>query len=283
MLQHSRVAIHFFHQVPEPHKNDRYFYLCQCGSFIVRAFGHKQLFQFDLHKTAACQQGNAWNPYTEMTDATILIIEGRHAEIPSFATDLQKKGFDVGTAKSGSDAISQMHNTTPDLVVVNAASLRSSGVRICQSLRDKNDKLPIILILEKNKSVTKDTADVVLNLPFTVQKLANRIKPLLPGDSKDVIQAGPIRLDTERRRVRSLGKNAKLTPRLVALLKLLIEHQGEVVEREHLFKEVWETNYTGDTRTLDVHVSWLRRAIELDPLKPKFLKTIRGVGYRLDV
>jgi DNA-binding response OmpR family regulator len=218
-----------------------------------------------------------------MTDATILIIEGRHTEIPSFATELQKKGFNVETAKSGSDAITHLNKASPDLVVINAASLRSSGVRICQSLRDKNDKLPIILILDKDNTVAKDTADVVLNLPFTVQKLANRIKPLLPGDGKDVLQAGPIRLDTERRRVRCLGKNAKLTPRLVTLLRIMMEHHGEVVEREQLFKEVWETNYTGDTRTLDVHVSWLRRAIELDPLKPKFLKTIRGVGYRLDV
>jgi DNA-binding response OmpR family regulator len=218
-----------------------------------------------------------------MTDATILIIEGRHAEIPSFASELQKKGFNVETAKSGSDAISQLNKVSPDLVVVNAASLRSSGVRICQSLRGKNDKLPIILILEQGNTVTKDTADVILNLPFTVQKLSNRIKPLLPGDGNNVIQAGPIRLDTEKRRVRCLGKNAKLTPRLVALLQILIEHHGEVVEREQLFKEVWETDYTGDTRTLDVHVSWLRRAIELDPLKPKFLKTIRGAGYRLDV
>ena len=218
-----------------------------------------------------------------MTDETILIIEGRHAEIPSFAADLQKKGFDVVTAKSGSDATSRMNKVAPDLVVVNAASLRSSGVRICQSLRDKKDKLPIILILEKDNTVAKDSADVILNLPFTVQKLSNRIKPLLPGDGKNVIQTGPIRLDTERRRVRCLDKNNKLTPRLVMLLQILMEHHGEVVEREQLFKQVWETDYTGDTRTLDVHISWLRRAIELDPLKPKFLKTIRGVGYRLDV
>jgi len=218
-----------------------------------------------------------------MTDATILIIEGRHADIPSFATELQKKGFTVETAKSGNDAISRLDEISPDLVVVNAASLRSSGVRICQSLRDKNDKLPIILVLDKETSVAKESAEVILHLPFTVQKLANRIKPLLPGDGKNVLQAGPIRLDPDKRRVRCLGKNAKLTPRLVSLLKILMEHHGEVVEREHLFKEVWETDYTGDTRTLDVHISWLRRAIELDPLKPKFLKTIRGVGYRLDV
>ncbi len=218
-----------------------------------------------------------------MTDAIILIIEGRHTDIPSFASDLQKKGFDVVTAKSGSDAISRLKKISPHLVVVNAASLRSSGIRICQSLREKNDKLPIILILEKDKIVSKVSVDVILNLPFTVQKLSNRIKPLLPGDGKNVVRAGPINLDTDRRRVRCLGKNKKLTPRLVSLLQILMDHHGEVVEREHLFKKVWETDYTGDTRTLDVHISWLRRAIELDPLKPKFLKTIRGVGYRLDV
>lgn len=218
-----------------------------------------------------------------MTEATILIIEGRHADIPSFATDLQKKGFDVETAKSGSDAVSRLDKVAPHLVVVNAASLRSSGVRICQSLRDNSEKMPVILIVDKDTNVSKDAADVVLNLPFTVQKLSNRIKPLLPGDGKNVVHVGPIRLDTERRRVRCLGKNTKLTPRLVSLLHILMDHHGEVVEREHLFKKVWETDYTGDTRTLDVHISWLRRAIELDPLKPKFLKTIRGVGYRLDV
>jgi DNA-binding response OmpR family regulator len=98
-----------------------------------------------------------------------------------------------------------------------------------------------------------------------------------------MIHVGPLRLDVEQRRVRCLGKNSKLTPRLTSLLQLLMDKHGEVVEREALFKKVWETNYTGDTRTLDVHISWLRRAIELDPLKPKFLKTIRGVGYRLDV
>ena len=218
-----------------------------------------------------------------MTDETILIIEAQHAEIPSFANLLQKKGFHVESAKSGKNAITRLSRVSPHLVVVNAASLRSSGVRICKSLRDKNAKLPIILILDSDRTVSKDSADVILHLPFTVQKLSNRIKPLLPGDGKNVIHVGPIHLDIERRRVRCLSKNSKLTPRLVALLNILMDHHGEVVEREHLFKKVWETDYTGDTRTLDVHISWLRRAIELDPLKPKFLKTIRGVGYRLDV
>lgn len=218
-----------------------------------------------------------------MTNATILIIEGQHAEIPSFAASLQKKGFDVESARSGADGVARLDEIAPSLAVVNAASLRSSGVRICQSLREKDGKLPIILILEAGKPVAKDSADAILHLPFTTQKLVNRIKPLLPGDGNNILHAGPIRLDIERRRVRCLGKNTKLTPRLVTLLQILIEHHGEVIEREILFKKGWETDYTGDTRTLDVHVSWLRRAIEPNPLQPKFLRTIRGVGYRLDV
>jgi DNA-binding response OmpR family regulator len=218
-----------------------------------------------------------------MKNTTLLVIEGRHAEIPSFATDLQKKGFDVVSAQNGSEAVSKLKQTNPSLVVVNAPSLRSTGIRICLSIRKKDAKVPIILIVENEKSADKELTDSVLALPFTVQKLVNRIKALMPGDGDNVVSVGPIRLDLENRRVRSLGKNTRLTPRLITLLQMLMDKHGEVVEREALFKKVWETNYTGDTRTLDVHISWLRRAIELDPDNPKFLKTIRGVGYRLDV
>jgi len=218
-----------------------------------------------------------------MPTSSLLVVEGRYADIPSFASELQKKGFEVNAVTSGGVALSRLEKINPTLVVVNAASLRSTGLRICQSIREKNPKYPIILILLKEAKVDKDIADAVLILPFTAQKLVNRIKPLLPGDGKNMVHVGPIRLDVERRRVRCLGKSTKLTPRLIMLLQMLMEKHGEVVERDVLFKKVWETNYTGDTRTLDVHVSWLRRAIEVDPLKPKFLKTVRGVGYRLDV
>ena len=218
-----------------------------------------------------------------MKKTTLLVIEGRHAEIPSFAADLQKKGFDVVAFQNGSQAVSKLKQTDPTVVVINAASLRSTGVRICHSIRKKDAKMPIVLIVEKEKPLDSELADAIIALPFTAQKLVNRIKALMPSDGNNMVSVGPIRLDLEHRRVRSLGKNSKLTPRLITLLQILMDKHGEVVEREALFKKVWETNYTGDTRTLDVHISWLRRAIELDPNNPKFLKTIRGVGYRLDV
>src|SRR5258708_7317188 len=191
-----------------------------------------------------------------MTDS-ILVIESRHADIPSFAPELQKKGFEVHAATSGTVAVTRLEKINPSLVVVNAASLRSTGLRICQSIREENAKYPIILVLAKEAKVDKDIVDAVLVLPFTVQKLANRIKPLLPGDGKNILHVGPIRLDVEHRRVKCLGKNTKLTPRLVSLLQLLMDKHGEVVEREALFKKVWETNYTGDTPPLHVPLSSL--------------------------
>ena len=94
-----------------------------------------------------------------MKTTTLLVIEAKHAEIPSFAADLQKKGFDVNIAANGSKAISLMKEVSPSLVVVNAASLRSTGLRICQSIREKDAKVPIILILEDEREVNKDAAD----------------------------------------------------------------------------------------------------------------------------
>lgn len=219
-----------------------------------------------------------------MNKATILVIEGKHADHPAFAAALRNKGFEVELVSSGSQALARLEGSfDPDAVVVNAASLRTSGKRICQSLREKTQNLPILLILDPDRERNNANANVVLSLPFTIQKLVNRIRHLLPGDSKNNIHAGLIRLDMENRTVRCFGKQTRLTPRLMRLLKILLDHRGEVVERKALFSQVWETDYTDDMRTLDVHISWLRRAIEADSDNPKLLKTVRGVGYRLDV
>jgi DNA-binding response OmpR family regulator len=201
----------------------------------------------------------------------------------SFVPSLRKKEYLVEIVPTGNAAVARLVEVDPDLVVVNAASLRSSGKRICNEIREKSSELPIVLIVSPehaNSGVA--TANVILELPFTSRKLLNRIAPLLPGDGKNILHVGFIRLDLELKRVRCLGREARLTPRLTHLLRVLLLHAGEAVERQRLFSEVWDTQYTGDTRTLDVHISWLREAIEENPRQPQFLKTIRGVGYRLD-
>jgi DNA-binding response OmpR family regulator len=217
--------------------------------------------------------------------ARILVIEGKRADRPSFVAGLMRKGYQVESVPNGSAALARLEPFIPHLIIVDAASMRTSGKRICQSLRAYAHITPLVLILSPDQAVAleKDLiADVTLALPFTLQKLVNRIRPLLPADGKDLIQFGPIQLDPIQRWVRVGTRQTSLTPRLVTLLRILMEHPGAVVEREALFRQAWDTAYTEDTRTLDVHISWLRRAVEIDYRVPKFIKTIRGVGYRLD-
>jgi DNA-binding response OmpR family regulator len=215
----------------------------------------------------------------------ILCIEGKYSGSPSFHAALEKKGYQVYRELTGKGALDHLSHNQPAVVVVNAPSMRTTGVRICHSIRKRWEDLPIILISCQEDRITEDDANVnlVLPLPFTIRKLNNRIKPLLPIESDKVLEIGAIQLDRERLIVRCQGKETPLTPKTAALLELLMEHPGDVQERETLFRKVWETNFTDDTRTLDVHISWLRQAIEENPRKPKFLKTLRGVGYRLDL
>lgn len=222
---------------------------------------------------------------TISANSKILWIEGRWSNSQNFVSVLRNKGFNIDTVPTGKTAIETISKRRYNLVVVNAASMRTSGKRICRSIRERRGNLPILLICDPEKVVkgNPECINTVLVLPFTSRKLVNRIEPLLPGDEDRMIKAGQILLDPARNQVRCHGKKSTLTPRLVRLLSTLIESKGEVVEREDLFREVWLTNYTGDTRTLDVHISWLRQAIEKDPRNPQILKTIRGVGYRLDV
>jgi len=215
----------------------------------------------------------------------ILCIEGKYAGAPSFAVSLREKGYDVALVTTGKDALAALNKNTHHVVVVNAPSMRTTGTRICRSLRSSSGDLPIILVSQKDQSLPAGAAcaNIILPLPFTVRKLDNRIKPFLPLRNENTLVAGNISLDLDRLQVVCEGKNTHLTPRLCSLLELLMKHAGKVVERDDLFRKVWETDFTGDTRTLDVHISWLRHAIEKDPRKPEYLKTLRGVGYRLDV
>lgn len=215
----------------------------------------------------------------------VLLVEGKRAEHPSFLPGLIQKGYRVECVPNGSAALQVLEKKRPKAVIIDAASMRTSGTRICNDIRKKAKKLPIFLILpEKNTIESDDMAVEILVMPFTIQKLLNRLKHYLNEDPKTkILKVGPIKLDLKQRWVYCQGRKQRLTPQLFILMEMLMRRPGVVIDREELFGKLWETEYLGDTRSLDVHISWLRKAIEKDPRNPVFLKTERGVGYRLQV
>lgn len=218
-------------------------------------------------------------------DVKIIYIERRRSESPSFISGLRKKGYLVEAFSSGIEALERMKEFYPDVIIINAASLRTNGKRISKAIHDFDKDLPIIIILLPDQKYEKkeERAITPIHLPFTVRKLVNRIQLHIKSDPENIIRNGPIEFDKELRTLRCNGKETRLTPRLSELLQILLENRGVIIPRDELFVQIWKTQYIGDTRTLDVHISWLRELIEQNPRAPQLLRTIRGVGYRLDI
>lgn len=217
--------------------------------------------------------------------AKLLVIErsGNHEQ--SFVTTLERKGFEVTVAHTGKSAIKVAKKEKPSLVVLDAASLGTSGNRICGQLNVNLNGVPVIHIRSAEHAVDDEKAgpgDISLDMPFTGRKLINRVERLLPDVSDRVISGGPVQLDLDRRIVRAHGKSKRLTPKCTHLLEILLENSGETLDRKLLMKKIWKTDYVGDTRTLDVHVRWLREAVERRPADPQHIVTVRGVGYRFE-
>jgi DNA-binding response OmpR family regulator len=214
----------------------------------------------------------------------ILWAGKRRADIPSFIPDLEAKGYKVTFVTTGKDALQKLNNSKPDVMVVDGASMRTTGSRICKSVQSKHPTIPIILINSSDNLPTNTiVAEVQLIHPFTIRKLENRILPFAPGAGKNTIKEGPIQLDMDRQVIRCNKKEVHITPRMAELLKMLIKSKGQVLDRKHLFSKIWRTDYTEDTRSLDVHINWLRKIIENDPNNPELLITVRGKGYKLDL
>jgi len=219
-----------------------------------------------------------------MTSAKIMVIESGRASAPSFAPSLEKKGYTVQVYHKVSHALALAEKDPPDLIVLDAASMKTSGTRMCRRARASLDGVPIILVVPAQTNPDSGSgASLILVQPFTPRKLHNRIVRLLPGDENYNLEVGPIKLNLAQYKVRSHGKESRLTPKQARLLEVFMKDPGRLISRTKLIRKVWQTDYTGDTRTLDVHMSWLRRAVEPDPKQPRYLKTIRGMGYRLDI
>jgi len=216
--------------------------------------------------------------------ALVLWLENTRRKTPDWAAAVQRRGFQVLVVRTGREGVEQLAVAYPEVVVINAISFNSSGRRLSRTMRQHAPQLPQLLLTDKPLPPQALAADVVLTPPFTARKIVNRLRRLLAlAEGRHCLKVGPLRLDLDNRRLYCNGREHDLTPRLTRLLRVLMEHAGYVVPREVLFRKVWQTEYTGDTRTLDVHISWLRRVLEEDPRHPRWLRTVRGRGYLLDV
>lgn len=222
-----------------------------------------------------------------MQEAVILLVEGKGAGSSSMGPALHKAGYTLKVAHTGAAAIELTKDSHLDLVVFDASTMRSSGTRSCLRLRRALGDTPIIhsRIFGEPEDRTAE-ADIYLEHPYTARKLINRIRTLLPADAnqEDIFRCGPIILYRSKPSVMVEGQGEKrLTPKLSRLLEEFIRHPNEIVSRKQLMQNVWKTDYIGDTRTLDVHIRWLREKIEVDPAQPVLLRTVRGKGYVYDV
>lgn len=218
-----------------------------------------------------------------MKTPLILLIEDERAGDKSLEPALTRQRFHVQVCRNGADAIKWVQTTVPDIVVFDAATMLSSGVRSCREIRKVLQDTPIIHT--RSNGEPKDAsagADVYLMKPFTARKVLNRVRALLPVDQyeEETVLAGELTFFRSKPSVILTGHSEKrLTPKQAHLLETFLRHPNQVLSRRQLMQEVWDTDYVGDTRTLDVHIRWVREAVEADPANPKRITTVRGVGY----
>ena len=215
---------------------------------------------------------------------SILLIEKAKSPIDWILQSLEGKKYEVSLARSEQEAVERAASETPDLIILNATSPKIAGRKICYALHEKVAEIPIILIMAKAKR-DEDVmgATFILTPPFTSRKLFNRIRSILKSDEGKTLQAGGITLSLGTRRVSNRSKERRLTPKEFELLKVFMRSPGRVMSRKFLMKKIWKTEFMGDTRTLDVHIRWLREKIEENPSSPMYLRTVRGVGYRFNI
>jgi DNA-binding response OmpR family regulator len=213
----------------------------------------------------------------------ILFVEKDMTTADLLVPSLERKGYQVTTAQTQRQATGRIRSARPDLLLIDVASFGTNGYKVSDAVRAKLDGVPTILLLEKGHASVGSTADAYMVPPFTSRKLLYRVKKLGEKLTRREIQAGPLVLDPETRILRKGETILHLRPKEAALLIYFMRNSGKVLSRQEIIKQVWETDYVGDTRTLNVHVRWLRVKIEDNPGSPRFLRTVRGVGYRFQV
>jgi two-component system alkaline phosphatase synthesis response regulator PhoP len=171
----------------------------------------------------------------------------------------------------------------PDFAVIDNTSSSLEVREICKWLRRQYNDLLVMLLSSQGVRLSQgEHVNMHLIQPFSVRKLTSRFRKMLDIRRTQPLTVGEFTLEPEKHRVVHLGNIVRLTPKEYRLLEFLMRNAGRVLTRRQIMKEVWETDYLGDTRTLDVHISWLREKLEPQPRTPTYVKTVRRVGYVFD-
>lgn len=215
-----------------------------------------------------------------MLSGKILVISATKRD--DYMTSLQRK-YDVLNVSSGKLALQYANKKRFDCIVLDAVSMRISGERVCRSVQQAFPDCPVVHIHPGPDDQADKIADVTLFQPFTSRKLMGVINRLIRVPHTDMICCGPFQMNPATRILVAHGRELQLNPKQADLIKLFLMNPNQVMDRETIMKKVWKTSYMGDTRTLDVHIRWVRKALENGNKGSHYLKTVRGVGYCLEI
>ncbi|WP_037608430.1 response regulator transcription factor [Streptacidiphilus rugosus] len=224
----------------------------------------------------------------------VLVVEDEESFSDALSYMLRKEGFEVAIAATGPDALDQFERNGADLVLLDLMLPGLPGTEVCRQLRAKSS-VPVIMVTAKDSEIDKVVgleigADDYVTKPYSTRELVARIRAVLrrrgeaeePAGGPGALEAGPVRMDVDRHVVTVDGAKVDLPLKEFDLLEMLLRNAGRVLTRMQLIDRVWGADYVGDTKTLDVHVKRLRAKIEPDPGAPRYLVTVRGLGYKFE-
>jgi two-component system, OmpR family, response regulator RegX3 len=231
---------------------------------------------------------------SQSSGGRILVVEDEESISQPFAEALRRAGFEAVVTATAAGALQLADSEDPDLVMLDLALPDGDGRDVCRELRRRSD-VPIVMLTARGTEMDKIVglelgADDYVVKPFSAAEVISRIRAVLRrsaprenGSWAEVdkpVTVGELELDPAARIARFRGKELELSRKEFDLLAMLMRNGGRVVKREDLMSEVWDTNWFGSTKTLDVHIGWLRRKLDDDPADPTYIETVRGVGFR---
>lgn len=222
---------------------------------------------------------------------TILVVEDEPTLRETLAESLEADGYRAVQAADGRAALASFRAEKPDLVLLDLMLPELSGLEVTRQIRSESS-IPIVMLTARDSEVDKVVglelgADDYVTKPFSFRELSARIRAVLrrgelTGDPLPPrVELGLVQVDLAGHRVLRNGAEIPMKPKVFELLAFLLRHPGQVMSRDQLLEQVWGYDYAGETRTVDVHVHWLRSAVEPDPAVPTLIQTVRGVGYVL--